>query len=34
MLNLERMLREDGFTVTQVRPTWRHKLRAWIRGKK
>ena len=28
MLNLENMLREDGFTVTKVLPTWRHKLRA------
>ncbi|SBV90555.1 conserved hypothetical protein [uncultured delta proteobacterium] len=28
MLNLEKMLREDGFTVTQIRPTVRHKLRA------
>jgi uncharacterized protein YbaP (TraB family) len=32
MLNLENMLREDGFTVTQVRPTLRHKLRAWLKG--
>jgi uncharacterized protein YbaP (TraB family) len=32
MLNLEKMLREDGFTVTQLRPTLRHKLRAWIKG--
>lgn len=28
MLNLENMLREDGFTVTKVLPTWKHKLRA------
>jgi len=28
MLNLENMLREDGFTVTKIQPTWRHKLRA------
>ncbi len=28
MLNLETMLREDGFSITQVPPTWRHKLRA------
>jgi len=32
MLNLESMLREDGFTVTRVCPTWKHKLRAWSRG--
>ena len=32
MLNLETMLREDGFTVTQVRPTWRHKIRARFRA--
>lgn len=28
MLNLETMLREDGFTVTKVAPTWRHRLSA------
>lgn len=28
MLNLRGMLAEDGFTVRQVLPTWRHKLRA------
>ena len=27
MLNLGKMLREDGFTVTQAPPTWRRKLR-------
>ncbi|MDR0238725.1 MAG: TraB/GumN family protein [Deltaproteobacteria bacterium] len=32
MLNLENMLREDGFTVTQLWPTLRHKLRAWLKG--
>lgn len=29
MLNLRRMLAEDGFTVTRVLPTWKHRLRAW-----
>jgi hypothetical protein len=28
MLNLENMLREDGFTVSRLWPTWRHKVRA------
>lgn len=28
MLNLETMLQEDGFTVTKVLPTWKHKIRA------
>jgi uncharacterized protein YbaP (TraB family) len=32
MLNLEKMLREDGFTVTQARPALRHKIRAWLKG--
>lgn len=32
MLNLETMLREDGFVVTKVLPTWKHKLRAQLRG--
>jgi uncharacterized protein YbaP (TraB family) len=32
MLNLEHMLREDGFTVAQQWPTWRHKLRARLKG--
>ena len=31
MLNLENMLRADGFTVTQVRPTLRHKLLALLK---
>ncbi len=31
MLNLERMLREDGFTVSRVHPTWLHTLRARFR---
>ncbi len=26
MLNLRHMLKEDGFTLTKVSPTWRHKL--------
>ncbi|MDR0467188.1 MAG: TraB/GumN family protein [Deltaproteobacteria bacterium] len=34
MLNLENMLREDGFTVAQARPTLRHKLRARLKGNK
>lgn len=29
MLNLRRMLAEDGFTVTRELPTWKHRLRAW-----
>ncbi len=34
MLNLESMLREDGFSVTQVLPTWKHRLAArFHRGK-
>lgn len=32
MLNLRSMLEEDGFTVSQVFPTWRHRLAAWLRG--
>ena len=32
MLNLETMLAEDGFTVTKELPTWRHKLRAYMRS--
>jgi uncharacterized protein YbaP (TraB family) len=32
MLNLENMLRDDGFTVTRKWPTWRHKLRARFKG--
>ncbi len=32
MLNLRNMLAEDGFTVTQVQPTWRHKLRYMLRA--
>ena len=31
MLNLETMLREDGFTVTKVLPTWKHKITARLR---
>jgi len=30
MINLRRMLAEDGFTVTRVLPTLKHKLMAWI----
>jgi uncharacterized protein YbaP (TraB family) len=33
MLNLENMLREDGFTVTKIHPTWMHKIRAHFRKK-
>ena len=33
MLNLERMLAEDGFTVTKILPTWLHRLRAALGGK-
>lgn len=29
MLNLRRMLAEDGFTVIRELPTWKHRLRAW-----
>lgn len=32
MLQLRRMLVEDGFTVRQAHPTWRHRLCAAIRG--
>lgn len=31
MINLRQMLAEDGFTVTRVLPTWKHRLSAWIR---
>ncbi|WP_418764784.1 GNAT family N-acetyltransferase [Mailhella sp.] len=31
MINLRYMLAEDGFTVTRVLPTWKHRLAAWIR---
>ena len=31
MINLRRMLAEDGFTVTRVLPTLRHRFVAWIR---
>lgn len=31
MINLRNMLAEDGFTVTRVLPTWKHRLSAWIR---
>jgi uncharacterized protein YbaP (TraB family) len=31
MFNLRDMLREDGFTVTRLHPTWMHKLRAHFR---
>ncbi len=34
MLNLRHMLREDGFTLTQVTPTLKHKLRALFRTTK
>ena len=34
MLNLRHMLVEDGFTVRQVQPTWKHRLKAWWRGNK
>lgn len=30
MLNLRRMLAEDGFTVSRVLPTWRHRFFAWL----
>ncbi len=33
MLNLREMLREDGFTLTQVQPTLMHKIRAWWKNK-
>ncbi len=32
MLQLREMLAEDGFTVRQVHPTWRHRLRARLTG--
>ena len=31
MINLRHMLAEDGFTVTRVLPTWKHRFSAWIR---
>lgn len=31
MINLRQMLAEDGFTVTRVLPTWKHRFSAWIR---
>ena len=31
MLNLRHMLVEDGFTVSRVLPTWRHRFFAWLR---
>ncbi|WP_294555468.1 GNAT family N-acetyltransferase [uncultured Mailhella sp.] len=31
MINLRNMLAEDGFTVTRVLPTWKHRFSAWIR---
>ena len=30
MINLRRMLAEDGFTVSRVLPTWRHRFSAWL----
>ncbi len=33
MLNLREMLREDGFTLTQVHPTLMHKVRAWCQAR-
>ncbi|MBR4424257.1 MAG: TraB/GumN family protein, partial [Mailhella sp.] len=30
MVNLRRMLAEDGFTVSRVLPTWRHRFYAWL----
>ena len=30
MVNMRRMLAEDGFTVSRVLPTWRHRLFAWL----
>ncbi|MDR2743669.1 MAG: TraB/GumN family protein [Desulfovibrio sp.] len=33
MLNLETMLREDGFEVVRMFPTWRHKLAGRLRGR-
>ena len=33
MLNLEHMLREDGFEVVRMFPTWRHKLADRLRGR-
>jgi Uncharacterized protein conserved in bacteria len=34
LLGLLSMLVEDGFHLRQVMPTWRHKLRAWLRSKR
>lgn len=31
MINLRRMLAEDGFTLTRVLPTWKHRFSAWIK---
>ena len=31
MINLRHMLAEDGFTLTRVLPTWKHRFSAWIR---
>ena len=31
LFNLRHMLAEDGFTLRQLQPTWRHRLRAWRR---
>ncbi len=31
MINLRTMLAEDGFTVTRVLPTWKHRFSAWVR---
>ncbi len=33
MLQLRTMLKEDGFTLQQVQPTWRHKMRARLAAK-
>ncbi len=30
MINLRRMLAEDGFTVSRVLPTWKHRFFAWL----
>ena len=30
LINLRGMLREDGFTVRRVLPTWKHRLRAML----
>ncbi len=30
MINLRHMLVEDGFTVSRVLPTWRHRIFAWL----